>query len=437
MTGPDFDVVVVGAGIAGTAAAYQLADDGFDVALLDRAKQPGMKNVTGGVLYGQVLEDLLPGYPDDAPLERHVVEHTVKLLHDGAAVSIGYRDPALQEEPNYTLMLGRFNQWFVDRAVDAGAVFLPETTVHDVTQGPDGAVVHTDRAAGDLACRAVIGADGVNTTVGRTTGIQRPMRNEDMALSVKKVLHVGRETINERFNLEADEGAAHVYTGYPAGVPTVGYFVYTFDDLVSVGAVGGLETLRWVGEEGYADAGTPLYSLLEQFMELDAVRPFVQGGSVQEYQGILIPEHSYDTLPARHDRRVALIGDAAGLVLNKGYSFRGLDYGVKSGLVAAEAAAACAADGDWDPFGRRYDDRLEDSYVIRDMKQHRNLPKLLHNERLYGAYPAVARETLHSMFTAEADAEGLTWRQAYRAVRRSDAGLLDLLRDGIRGLRSL
>lgn len=437
MTQAEFDVVVVGAGIAGTAAAYRLADEGFDVALVERAKQPGMKNVTGGVLYGQVLDDLLPGYPEAAPLERHVVEHTVNLLHDDATVSIGYRDPALREEPNYTLMLGRFNQWFVDRAVEAGALFLPATSVRDVTQETDRAVVHTDREDGELSCRAVIGADGVNTTVGRVTGIQRPMRNEDMALSVKKVLNVGRDAINQRFNLDADEGAAHVYTGYPAGVPTVGYFVYTFEDYLSVGAVGGLETLRWLGDEGYADAGTPLYSLLEEFMELDAVRPFVQGGSVQEYQGILIPEHSYDTLPERYDRRVALIGDAAGLVLNKGYSFRGLDYGVKSGLLAAEAAAACAEDGDWDAFGQRYDDRLEESYVLRDMKQHRNLPKLLHNERMYGAYPAVARETLRSMYTAGSDADGLTWRQAYRAFRRSDAGVLDIIRDGVRGLRSL
>ena len=115
----DFDVVVVGAGRAGTAAAYKLAKADVDVALVERAKQPGMKNVTGGVLYGQILEDLVPEFPEEAPLERHVVEHNIRLLHGDAEVSIGYRDMALREEPNYTLMLGKFDRWFVDRAVDA------------------------------------------------------------------------------------------------------------------------------------------------------------------------------------------------------------------------------------------------------------------------------------------------------------------------------
>lgn len=437
MTATDFDVVVVGAGRAGTAAAYKLATEGFDVALVERAKQPGMKNVTGGVLYGQIVDELVPEFPQDAPLERHVVEHNIKLLHEDAEVSIGYRDLALREEPNYTLMLGKFDRWFVDRAVDEGVLFVPETTVTDVSQNEDHAVVHTDRENGDLACHAVIGADGVNTTVGRKTGIQRTMRNEDMALSVKKVVDVGRNKINERFNLDSDEGAAYIYTGFPTGAPTIGYFIYTFDKYISVGAVGGLETLRWLGDEGYGDAGTPLYSLLEEFMQLDTVRPYVQGDDVEEYQGILVPEHSYDSLPERYGRRVALVGDAAGLVLNKGYTFRGLDYGIKSGLVAAESAMACDADGNWDAFGRRYDDGLENSYVLQDMKQHRHLPRFLKNERMYGAYPGVAAETLRAMYSAGSDAQGLTWRQAYRAFRRSDAGVLDLAKDGFRALRSL
>lgn len=437
MTDTDVDVAVVGAGRAGTAAAYKLASDGFEVALIERAKQPGMKNVTGGVLYGEVLEKLVPEFPDEAPLERHVVEHNIKLLHDDAEVSIGYRDLSLRDEPNYTLMLGKFDQWFVDKAVEQGVLFIPETTVRDVTQTEDGVVVHTDRENGDLTCRALIGADGINTTIGRVTDIRRTMRNEDMALSVKKVIDVGRDTIDERFNLDSDEGAAYIYTGFPEGAPTIGYFIYTFDEYISVGAVGGLETLRTLGDEGYAETGTPLYSLLEQFMELDTVRPYVQGDKLEEYQGILIPELSYSSLPDRYDRRIALVGDAAGLVLNKGYTFRGLDYGITSGLAAAESASECAADGNWEAFGQRYDHKLENSYVLKDMKQHKHLPEFLKNERMYDAYPGIATETLRGMYASESDATGLTWRQAYRAFRRSDAGFRHLLKDGYRALRSL
>jgi electron transfer flavoprotein-quinone oxidoreductase len=433
----DFDAIVVGAGRAGTAAAYKLASDGFDVALIERSKQPGMKNVTGGVLYGEVLDELVPEFPEKAPLERHVVEHNIQLLNDDSEIGISFRDPTLTDEPNYTLMLGKFDRWFVDKAKEQGVVFIPETTVRDITQQSDHVSVKTDRKGGSLTSNIVIGGDGVNTTVGRKTGIRRTMRNDDMALSVKQVINLDEETINERFNLNSGEGAAYVYTGYPEGAATIGYFLYTYESRISVGAVGGLEVLSKIGEEGYGNKGTPLYSLLDQFKQLPTVKPLVRGGDIQEYQGILIPELSYEELPARQDRRVCLIGDAAGLVMNKGYTFRGLDYGIKSGLTAADAVARCASDGDWDAFGSRYDAALEDTYVLKEMRQHKHLPSFLRTERLYDAYPELAANTLHSMFSTSADAEGLTWRQAWDNFRSSDLRVRDLVRDGFRAFRSM
>jgi electron transfer flavoprotein-quinone oxidoreductase len=434
----DFDAVVVGAGRAGTAAAYKLATDGYEVALIERAKEPGMKNVTGGVLYGDVVADLVPEFPEEAPLERHIVEHNIELLHDDAEVGISYRDQELRDEPNYTLLLGKFDRWFVEKAEAEGVIFVPETKVVDVTQKSNKAIVHTDRKRGDVSCEAVIAADGVNTTVGRKTGIRRTMRNEDMGLSVKEVIDVGgRDIINERFNLKGEEGAAYVYTGYPKGAPKLGYFIYTYDSKISVGAVGSLETLRWLGDEGYGESGTPLYSLLEKFKEREAVKPLVRGDTVNEYQGILVPEFSYSELPDRYDRRVCLIGDAAGLVMNKGYTYRGLDYGVKSGVLAAEAVEECEEDGRWDQFGRRYDQQLKQSYVMEDMKQHNKLPSFLDNERLYDGYPGIAAETLRGMYSSENDANGLTWRQAYRAFRGSDVGFINLIQDGWQAVRSL
>jgi flavin-dependent dehydrogenase len=64
------DCIVVGAGPAGSAAALQLARDGFDVVLLERGTQPGAKNVMSGVLYTRKLYDLVPDYRARAPLQR-------------------------------------------------------------------------------------------------------------------------------------------------------------------------------------------------------------------------------------------------------------------------------------------------------------------------------------------------------------------------------
>ena len=68
-----FDCIVVGAGPAGTACAYELAKAGVNVLLLERGEYPGAKNVMGGVLYRQMLDEIIPGFYKEAPLERPIV----------------------------------------------------------------------------------------------------------------------------------------------------------------------------------------------------------------------------------------------------------------------------------------------------------------------------------------------------------------------------
>ena len=67
-----FDVIVAGAGPAGTTAAYLLAKAGLNVVQLERGASPGSKNVFGGILYTTVLNRLIPNFWERAPVERHV-----------------------------------------------------------------------------------------------------------------------------------------------------------------------------------------------------------------------------------------------------------------------------------------------------------------------------------------------------------------------------
>ena len=75
----DFEVIVVGAGIAGAVTAHQLATKGRNVLLVERGATAGSKNLSGGVFYCRVMDQVFPGFANAAPVERHIVRNCVSF----------------------------------------------------------------------------------------------------------------------------------------------------------------------------------------------------------------------------------------------------------------------------------------------------------------------------------------------------------------------
>ncbi len=92
---PDFDVIVVGAGPAGSAAALVLARAGRRVCLLERGPFPGSKNMYGGVVYGRVLDTLIPGWWEEAPMQRWVTRRGTMIMTETQALTVDYRTDGL------------------------------------------------------------------------------------------------------------------------------------------------------------------------------------------------------------------------------------------------------------------------------------------------------------------------------------------------------
>ena len=101
----DFDVIVIGGGVAGSVAAYTLAGLGHEVLLIERAMEPGSKNLSGGVFYCRVMEQIFPDFIDEAPIERRITRNVVSLLNDSSAVNIDYWDQRLAEPVNAVTVL--------------------------------------------------------------------------------------------------------------------------------------------------------------------------------------------------------------------------------------------------------------------------------------------------------------------------------------------
>ena len=82
-----FDAIVIGAGMAGNAAAHTMASRGLKVLQLERGEYPGSKNVQGAILYADMVEKIIPNFREEAPLERHLVEQRLpdrlEIANDG------------------------------------------------------------------------------------------------------------------------------------------------------------------------------------------------------------------------------------------------------------------------------------------------------------------------------------------------------------------
>ena len=116
-----FDAIVVGAGPAGTTAAYIMAQSGMEVLLLERGLYPGAKNVFGGILYTPVLNRIMPEFWKDAPVERHVKGIRIFLISEKNAVSIGVESQEHNQPPynnSFTVSRPRFDNWYAQQAQD-------------------------------------------------------------------------------------------------------------------------------------------------------------------------------------------------------------------------------------------------------------------------------------------------------------------------------
>jgi electron transfer flavoprotein-quinone oxidoreductase len=363
----EFDAVVVGAGLAGSSAALTMAREDLDVLLLERGNSPGAKNMFGGVLYTPTIRELAD--LDDAPLQRYVAERRYSMLTPDDETSISMRPGEWHEEPHndaYTVLRGDFDDWFAEQAVDAGATLVTETTVTDLLRDDDGTIrgVETDRPNGSLRAPVVVLAEGANSLVSERAGLKDRDSREDVAVAVKEVLKFDPETIEDRFRVHDDAGAAYHYFGEGAvGEAFGGGFLYTNKRTVSVGV-----TYRI--EDAASNDQTP-EETLNAFKQHPAVAPLVRGGTTVEYLAKTIPEGGADAVPDLVHDGAVVVGDAAGLVFNNGVHLEGTNMAVESGYHAGQAVADAVQTDDVSAANlSAYRDALEDSFVVQNLDHY-------------------------------------------------------------------
>lgn len=432
MSQEKFDAIVVGAGPSGNAAAYTLAKEGLKVLQLERGEYAGSKNVQGAILYANALEQLIPDFRDDAPLERHIVEQRLWTMDDASHVGMHYRSDDFNEErPNrYTIIRAQFDKWFSGKVKEAGATVLCETTVTELVRNTKGAVigVRTDRHGATVMADVVILAEGVNGLVGQRSGLRDIVTPQSVALAVKEMHFLPSEVIEQRFNIKGDEGVVIEAMGtITAGMTGTG-FLYTNEESVSVG-IGCIVS-------DFAESDITPYGLLEAFKSHPSIAPLLAGSECKEYAAHLIPEGGYNAMPELYGDGWLVVGDAGQFV--NAVHREGSNLAMTTGRIAAETVAALhrKREGMTKANLAEYRKRLDDTFVMKDLRKYRGIPAFLHrNRHVFNLYPKLFSGAMQTWFRVD----GVDKRAKEKAIFnqfRGGRSMLGLVGDAVRLARA-
>ena len=429
----EVDVLFVGAGVSSLAGAIQILqlhkdaqDRGEDVgelqvAILEKGSEIGAHVLSGAVMNPIALDELLPGWREDGPIEGEVEEERVSFFTQYSGYDFPVPPPPLMNHGNLIVSASRVARYMGKKAERMGAmvfagfpaveVLWEGDQVVGVQTGDKGIDAHGNKKGNfepgvNIKAKVTVFGEGVlghcSRIVTRRLGLDAGRNPWQFETGVKEIIKLPKGKGKPGFVMHT--------MGWPIDSKTTGgTFIYGYkDDYMVVGLVVGLD---------YRDPGIDPQYMLQQFKRHPEVAKYLEGGKVEAYGGKALSAGGWYSMQQPYFDGGMFIGESAQIIDIE--RLKGMHLGMKSGMLAAETAWDAVRKGDYSASTlSAYQDRIDNSYIKTDMWRSRNF----HQNMAGGLASGLVKNGIATVIGAIGRADGHHDHKRYQTLKQAHGG---------------